>query len=167
MERRERPPAADPAEAFIDTRVIDRQWHNCGQWRRGWKRRRWGRRWAYCALLFLQHVCRPDHGRRQQRRVGRGRGPIYTAPSGKTATLLVDNGGFVGTNTPVSAALGAPSSAFNLTVQNGGVVSPQASTSLPTLASLLVASNWYLTGVSGSMLDIVVTGNAEINLAVT
>jgi hypothetical protein len=93
-----------------------------------------------------------------------GAGTIYTkANSQPVGQLLLDNGGTAGTNTPVSAALGAPSQPFNLTIQNGAIVSPQTGALL--LSNLTVASGGRLTASSSqTLLDVLVFGNADVAL---
>ncbi len=92
-----------------------------------------------------------------------GAGTIYTAASKQSAALvLADNGGLVGTNTPMGAGLGTPAGAFNLTVQNGAAVGPEVNFSFPELGNLTIASGGVLTGLPGSTFDVIVQNNADI-----
>jgi hypothetical protein len=87
--------------------------------------------------------------------------PLPPPPLG--GQLLVDNGGVAGTNTPVSTALGAPSTSFNLIIQNGAVVCPQTNGTFPTLYNLTVGLGGQLIGLPGpSTLDVLVLSNAEV-----
>jgi hypothetical protein len=91
-----------------------------------------------------------------------GSGTIYTkANSQSVGQLLLDNGGTPGADTPLSSALGTPTQPFNLTIQNGAVVSPQ--TSFPLLNNLTVASGGSLTVQSNqSILDLLVFDNVDV-----
>jgi hypothetical protein len=91
-----------------------------------------------------------------------GAGTIYTkANSQSVGQLLVDNGGPVGTNTPLSAVYDTPSSPFNLTVGGGAVVCPQSS--FPVLSNLNVTAGGLFTSLSGqSNLDLVVLKNLDV-----
>jgi hypothetical protein len=91
-----------------------------------------------------------------------GAGTIYTkANSQSVGQLLVNNGGPVGTNTPLSAVYGTPSSPFNLTVSGGAVVCPQSS--FPVLSNLTITVGGLFTSLSGqSNLDLVVLGNVDV-----
>lgn len=93
-----------------------------------------------------------------------GAGTIYTRANSQVGQVLVDNGGLAGTNTPLSSGLGAPSQPFNLTIQRGGMASPQNSLTLfPQLANLTIVSNGFLVGASGpATLDVLVWSNANI-----
>ena len=93
-----------------------------------------------------------------------GAGTIYTkANSQSIGQVLVENGGAAGTNTPLSVALGAPSAAFNLTIESNAVVSPQTNTTFPLLNSLTISSGGVLTGPSGlTTLDLLVLGNVDV-----
>jgi hypothetical protein len=91
-----------------------------------------------------------------------GAGTIYTkANSQSVGQLLVDNGGPVGTNTPLSAVYGTPASPFNLTVGGGAVICPQSS--FPVLSNLNVTAGGLFTSLSGqSNLDLVVLKNLDV-----
>jgi hypothetical protein len=92
-----------------------------------------------------------------------GAGTIYTIANYQlVGPLLVDNGGASGANTPVSTALGTPAQPFNLTVQNGAVVSPQSS--FPVLSNLTIGSGGTLAAAIGqpALLDLVVLKNLDI-----
>jgi hypothetical protein len=93
-----------------------------------------------------------------------GAGTIYTkANSQSVGQLLLDNGGAAGTNTPLSSTLGTPAQPFNLTIQNGAVVSPSPGTSFPILSNLTVASGGRLTvSSSQSILDLLVFNNVDV-----
>ena len=91
-----------------------------------------------------------------------GAGTIYTtANTQSTGQLLLDNGGVVGTNTPLSSAFGTPSQPFNLTIGDGAIVCPQ--TSFPQLNNLTIASGGLLTiSSTQSTLDLLVFNNVNV-----
>jgi len=94
-----------------------------------------------------------------------GAGTIYSTANRQTpAQVLVDNGGRTGTNTPFSSVLGTPASPFNLTIQNGAIVTPQtAQAGIPQLNYLTVGSNGLLTSLPGlSTLDLFVLDSVDI-----
>jgi hypothetical protein len=73
--------------------------------------------------------------------VGGGAGTIYRAQAvpGQNPTplsLLIDNNGLAGTNTPLSTTYGLPSMPFDLVIQNAAVVVP--TTALPLLSNLSI-----------------------------
>ncbi len=86
-----------------------------------------------------------------------GAGVIYTSSytplAGMIPLLLIDNGGFVGTNTAIFD--GGP---FDVTVQNGGILSGGPSRRVPNFNNLVVGSNAWLS-VS---LTLSVSGNATV-----
>ncbi|MDB6121365.1 MAG: hypothetical protein JWQ71_358 [Pedosphaera sp.] len=86
-----------------------------------------------------------------------GAGTIYTKKNGQSiGQVLVDNGGVLGTNTPIAAM--AP---FNLTVRGGAVVYP--SSTYLVLSNLMVASDSFLTSLqSQTNLDVSVLGDTTI-----
>ena len=100
--------------------------------------------------------------------VNGGAGTIYTASSKQSAALvLADNGGIIGTNTPLATSLGTPTGPFNLAIQNGAAVGPLSNPAFPTgpfpeLSNLTVASGGVLTGLPGATFDVIVLGNADI-----
>jgi hypothetical protein len=72
---------------------------------------------------------------------GGGAGTIYraqtvTGEDPKPLSLLIDNNGLAGTNTPLSTANGLPSMPFDLAIQNAAVVVP--TTALPLLSNLFL-----------------------------
>ena len=91
-----------------------------------------------------------------------GAGTIYTQGRAQSSEqLLLDNGGEIGTNTPLSSVFGTPSQPFNLTIGNGAIVCPQ--TSFPLLNNLTVASGGLLTISSGqTTLDLLVFNNVDV-----
>jgi hypothetical protein len=95
-----------------------------------------------------------------------GAGTIYTVrnfpATANVGQVLVDNGGAVGANTPLSRALGTPATSFALTIQNGGAVSPQPNTNFPTLSTLTIGSAGLLTGLSNLTLDVLVLNSALV-----
>jgi hypothetical protein len=96
-----------------------------------------------------------------------GAGTIFTQVTsvvgGQIGQLLVDNGGQAGAITPLSQSLGLSISPFNLTIQNGGVVSPQSQVAFPVLNNLTVGAGGTLSGVSGlSTLDLMVLNSVDI-----
>jgi Carboxypeptidase regulatory-like domain len=79
--------------------------------------------------------------------VAGGAGTVYTKPqSANVGSVIIDNGGLAGTNTPLSATLGMPSVPFNLTISGaaGGMVLPP----LTLLSNVTVGANSTLTIVS-------------------
>ena len=84
-----------------------------------------------------------------------GAGTIFSSTSGTNAQLLVDNGGWSGTNTFLSDA-----GVFDLTVSGGAILQPVAGLALN---NLLVRSNSWLANLSGSLLSMTVYSNAEID----
>jgi hypothetical protein len=91
-----------------------------------------------------------------------GAGTIYTkANSQPVGQLLLDNGGVIGTNTPLSNAFGTPSQPFNLTIGDGAIVCPQ--TSFPQLNNLTIASGGLLTiSSTQSTLDLLIFSNVDV-----
>jgi hypothetical protein len=86
-----------------------------------------------------------------------GAGTIYTKANSQSLGLVtVDNGGQSGTNTTLGGN-------FDLTIKGGAVVAAPYS-SLPTIGTLLVASNGWLVSVGtlGYPLQVTVSGNATI-----
>ena len=70
--------------------------------------------------------------------------------------MLVDNGGPIGTNTPVNAF-----GTFNLTIRNGGVVHP--SDGYLVLSNLLVDTGGWLTSIAGQTnLSVAILSNAVV-----
>ncbi|EEF58394.1 carboxypeptidase-like regulatory domain-containing protein [Pedosphaera parvula] len=94
--------------------------------------------------------------------VAGGAGTIYTkANSQSVGPVLVDNGGVAGALTPVSGTLGLPSLPVSLTIQNGAVVSPQAS--FLQLNNLTVGSGGLFTVSSRpTKLDLLVFNNVDV-----
>ncbi len=83
-----------------------------------------------------------------------GAGTIYTrVNSQSTGQVLVDNGGAVGSSTPLTSG-----EAFDLTAQGGAMISLVAT---PSLGNLLVASNAWI-NMSGQPIPLAVTGSATI-----
>ncbi len=92
-----------------------------------------------------------------------GAGTIYTKGiKDSIGQVLVDNGGADGASTPLSTALGVPALAFPLTIQNGGMVSPQTNNNFPLLSTLTIAPGGVLTGLQGSTLDVLVFNNVIV-----
>jgi hypothetical protein len=90
-----------------------------------------------------------------------GAGTIYVHMGG-TQTLLVNNGGNAGTNTPLSSSFSLPSTPFELDVSGGATVVPL--TPLPLLSNLNVFANATLTTPAAqSALYIGVLSNATIS----
>jgi hypothetical protein len=91
-----------------------------------------------------------------------GAGTIYTKANNQSVgQLLVNNGGNAGTNTPLSAIYGTPTSPFNLTVGDGAVVCLQSS--FPVLSNLTITAGGLVTSLSGqSNLDLMVLQNVDI-----
>ena len=91
-----------------------------------------------------------------------GAGTLYTKANNQpTGSVLVDNGGAPGAGTPLSSALGLPSGPFNLTIQNGGIVSPQ--TNLPALNNLTIGAGGLLIGpVAPAAVDLLVYNNLDV-----
>jgi hypothetical protein len=91
-----------------------------------------------------------------------GAGTIYTKANSKSVgPVLVDNGGMAGAATPLSSTLGLPSLPVNLTVQNGAVVCPQASSL--QLSNLTVGSGGLFTVLNRQMkLDLLVFNNVDV-----
>ena len=89
-----------------------------------------------------------------------GAGTIYTA-SGNTKTLLVNNGGIAGTNTPLTYGFTYPTSPFDLDIS--GAASVAVLTSLPVLSNLNLSAATTLTiPIAQSSLYIGVLNNANI-----
>jgi hypothetical protein len=89
-----------------------------------------------------------------------GAGTIFTSVAGGQ-TLLVNNGGQSGAETPLSSALGMPSTPFELDISGGAAVAPF--TPLPLLSNLNVSASSTLTmPVAQSNLFIGVMGEAGI-----
>jgi hypothetical protein len=102
-----------------------------------------------------------------------GAGTVYLRsifPGGNIGQLLIDNGGLVGTNTPLSTAYVLPPSPFNLTISGGA--SAMALTPLPLLSNLTVGGASVLTCTSAQTnLTLAVLGSVNIstngNISVT
>jgi hypothetical protein len=90
-----------------------------------------------------------------------GAGTVYTQGNTQSVgQLLLNNGGEIGTNTPLSSIFGTPSQPFNLTIGNGAVVCPQ--TSFPLLNNLTIASGGALTTFELQSLDLLVFNNVNV-----
>jgi hypothetical protein len=94
--------------------------------------------------------------------VAGGAGTVYLKPRTlSTGQLFIDNGGLVGTNTPLSTVYSLPPSPFNLTISGGGAAMPM--TPLPLLSNLTVGTASLLTSVAGqSNLVLAVLGNVNV-----
>ncbi len=89
-----------------------------------------------------------------------GAGTIYTSVSG-VGTLLVNNGGLAGTNTPLSSDYSLPPAPFDLDISGAAVVVPL--TPLPLVSNLNLAAGSTLTmPVAQSNLFIAVLNNANL-----
>jgi hypothetical protein len=89
-----------------------------------------------------------------------GAGTVFSS-SVSNQTLLINNGGLTGANTPLSSSLGLPSSPFELDISGGASVVPL--TPLPLLSNLNVSASSTLTmPIAQSALSIGVIGNAAI-----
>ena len=89
-----------------------------------------------------------------------GSGTIFTSVS-NVQTLLVDNGGLAGTNTPLSSAFSPPAVPLDLDISGGAVVVPL--TPLPLLSNLTVAAGSTLTvPAAQSNLFLAVLNNANL-----
>ncbi len=87
-----------------------------------------------------------------------GAGTIYIKPTAASAgSVLVDNGGVVGANTPINTPV-----AFNLVITNAAVAYPEGAL---TLSSLIVATNSLLTHQPAQSpgLDLTVAGDVTID----
>jgi hypothetical protein len=91
-----------------------------------------------------------------------GAGTIYLKPNlAGAGQVLVDNGGGVGTNTPLSSTYSLPTSAFNLTVSGGALVYPQSA--FPLFSNVTVNSGGAITLLAGqSSLVLGVLGDLNI-----
>jgi hypothetical protein len=90
-----------------------------------------------------------------------GAGTIYTA-FGSIQTLLVDNGGIAGTNTPLTAGFAYPTSPFDLDIS--GAASVAVLSSLPVLSNLNLSAATTLTiPIAQSSLFIGALNNANIS----
>jgi hypothetical protein len=86
-----------------------------------------------------------------------GAGTLYIQTNGQPAQLILDNAGQFGAATPI----GSVSSSTALVLRNGAIAYPQSSQM--TLASLLIASNGWLTGSNTTgLIGLTITGNATI-----
>jgi len=90
-----------------------------------------------------------------------GAGTIYTRV-GNTRTLLVDNGGVFGTNTPLSSSYSLPTSPFNLNISGAATVVPL--TPLPALSNLTINANSLLT-MMGTQSNLTLAVLKDFNLA--
>jgi len=89
-----------------------------------------------------------------------GAGTIYTRVK-TTNTLIVNNGGIIGTNTPLDVAYGVPTSLFDLNISGGAKVVPTSP--LPLLADLNIDSSSTLTApVAQTNLVLAVLNNATV-----
>jgi len=89
-----------------------------------------------------------------------GAGTIYTSVAG-VQTLLVDNGGLTGTNTPLASFYALPAMPFDLEISGGAIVVPL--TPLPLLSNLSLAAGSTLTlPVAQTNLFIAVLNNANL-----
>lgn len=89
-----------------------------------------------------------------------GAGTIYTYVAGNQ-TLLVDNGGLAGTNTPLSSSFTMPGAPFNLNISGAATVVPL--TPLPLVSNLTLAAGSTLTvPAAQSNLFIAVQNNANL-----
>ncbi|NOS70465.1 MAG: carboxypeptidase regulatory-like domain-containing protein, partial [Verrucomicrobia bacterium] len=92
-----------------------------------------------------------------------GAGTIYSkAGSAMTGRLVIDNGGLIGTNTPLSSLFSLPISPFDLILNGGAAVLPM--TPLPLLSNLTVGAGCLLTMMAGET-NIAVTVLRDVNLA--
>lgn len=91
-----------------------------------------------------------------------GAGTIYTkATAQAVGQVLVDNGGPAGAPTLITSQLGTPPQAFDLTIQNGGVVS--ASANFPALSDLILNAGGVLTAAAQlTALNVNVNNNAVV-----
>lgn len=91
-----------------------------------------------------------------------GAGTVYTrlknTPVGDS--LVIDNGGLIGTNTPLSSTFLSVLSSFSLTIRGGAAVMPISS--LPLLSNLTVSANGKITSASGQNIVIAVSKNVSI-----
>jgi hypothetical protein len=94
--------------------------------------------------------------------VAGGAGTVYLRPTNTSiGQLFVDNGGLVGTVTPLLSTNALPSSPFNLTLTGGA--SAMAIGALPLLSNLTVGTGAQLTVASGqSNLAVAVLGNVSV-----
>ena len=92
-----------------------------------------------------------------------GAGTIYTRV-GNTRTLLVDNGGILGTNTPLSSSYSVPTSPFDLTISGAATVVPL--TLLPIMSNLTISAGSTLT-MAGAQSNLTVAVLKDFNLAGT
>ena len=89
-----------------------------------------------------------------------GAGTIYTSIRG-TNTVLVSNGGILGTNTPLDTALGLPTLPFDLNISGGATVVPTSP--LPILRDLnLGIGGTLIMPVAQSNLVLAVQNNANV-----
>ena len=88
-----------------------------------------------------------------------GAGTVYTTSSQSMGLIVIDNGGQAGTNTTFG---GYSQGTVNLTVRGGAVLAPTVSDYVPTIGTLLIASNGWMIAGSGSSQTLTVSGNATI-----
>ena len=89
-----------------------------------------------------------------------GAGTVFTSVAGDQ-TLLINNGGLAGANTPLASGFAVPSTPFELDISGGATVVPL--TPLPLLSNLNVSAASTLTmPMAQSDLSIGVLGNATI-----
>jgi hypothetical protein len=88
-----------------------------------------------------------------------GAGTVYLKPSGAASgRIIVDNGGHVGTNTPISVAL---TNLNDLSLANGAIAYPLAG--ILQVSNLVIGSNAALTSVKGQTnVDVVALGAATV-----
>jgi hypothetical protein len=90
-----------------------------------------------------------------------GAGTVFTRFNNGVPTLLVDNGGIAGTNTPLSGTFSMPLPPFDLNISGAASVVPL--TPLPLISNLNLATNSTLTmQVAQSNLFIAVQNNANL-----
>ena len=89
-----------------------------------------------------------------------GAGTIYSSVSG-VKTLVANNGGINGTNTPLADSFSLPNTPFNLNISGSATVVPL--TSLPLLSNLTLSASSTLTmAAAQSNLVIAVLNNADL-----
>jgi hypothetical protein len=94
--------------------------------------------------------------------VAGGAGTIYTRlKTASVGDLLIDNGGLIGTNTPLSSSFLISSPPFNLTIGGGASVVPL--TPLPLLSNLTVGANSALTTLAGQT-SLAITATKNVNI---
>jgi len=92
-----------------------------------------------------------------------GAGTIYTkANSQPVGELLMDNGGLLGTNTPLSKASSMPTTPFNLTISGGAAA--RLETPFLLLSNLNIGPGGLLTGLS-SQSNLILAVLRNVNIA--